>query len=331
MDETRPRTPGPTRRAALLLAAAPLLPTPALVQPAWPAGPVRFICIFPPGGSTDRLSRIWCQRMSEITGQQFVVENRGGSGGNVGTEVIARAHPDGATIGLASVASLAISPTLYARLPFDVNRDFSYVCGLWQLPNLLVIRPEIEARTLPELIALCRAAPGRLTYASSGAGTTLHLAGEMFKQMGGVDILHVPYRGGGPAYTDMLGGRVDMMFGNFPEASRLAKEGKLRAIAVTGAARSPQAPEVPTMAETLPGFEVNSWGGVCGPAGIPPGIVARMAELGRQAVESEELRRRFDEAGATPWWTPPEGLADFRRDNEARFAPLIRASGARVE
>ena len=318
------------RRALLALAATPLA-APARGQAAWPTAPVRYVCVFPPGGATDLLSRIWCARMAEITGQQFVVDNRGGSGGNVGTEVIARSHPDGTTIGLASVSSMAIAPTLYRRLPFDVTRDFTWICGLWQLPNLLVARNDLPAQSIPELIELCRRDPGRYTFASSGAGTTLHIAGEMFKQMAQVNILHVPYRGGGPAYIDLLAGRVDMVFGNFPEASRMAREGKVRALAATGAQRSPQAPEVPAMAEFLPGYEINSWGGACGPAGIPPAMVARMAELGRQALESPEVRRRYEEGGATAWWTTPEGLADFRRENEARFAPLIRASGAIVE
>jgi len=321
---------GIPRRSVLALGAAPLA-APALAQSAWPTGPVRYVCVFPPGGSTDTLSRIWCQRMAEITGQQFVVDNRGGSGGNVGTEVIARAAPDGTTIGLASVSSMAIAPTLYPRLPFDVNRDFTWICGLWQLPNLLVARNELPVRNITDLIALCRAHPGRYTFASSGAGTTLHIAGEMFKQMAGVDILHVPYRGGGPAYIDLMGGRVDMIFGNFPEASRLSREGKVRPLAATGAQRSPQLPEVPAMAEFLPGYEINSWGGAAGPAGIPPAMVMRMNALGREALESPEVKRRYEEGGATTWWTTPEQLADFRRDNEARFAPLIRASGAVVE
>jgi tripartite-type tricarboxylate transporter receptor subunit TctC len=173
---------------------------------AWPTSAVRFIGIFPPGGGTDILSRLWCARMAEITGQQFVVENRSGSAGNVGTEAIARAPADGTTIGLASVAPLGISPTLYAGLPFDVNRDFTYVSGLWQLPNLLVVNTEVPARTVPELIALLRANPGRYTYASSGSGTTVHLSGEMFKAMAGLDMLHVPYRGA-PAHIDLLAGR----------------------------------------------------------------------------------------------------------------------------
>jgi len=331
MDRSRRRSSACGRRALFALFGGGVLAAPALAQPAWPVGPVRFICVFPPGGSTDLLSRLWCARMTEITGQQFIVDNRAGSGGTVGTEAIARAHPDGATIGLASVGPMSIAPTLYRRLPYDVNRDFAWICGLWQLPNLLVVRNELPARSLPELIALCRAAPGRHSYASSGAGTTLHLAGEMFKQMAGLDILHVPYRGGGPAYVDLLAGRVDMIFGNFPEASRLAREGKVRPLATTGAERSPQMPDVPALAEVLPGFEITSWGGACGPAGIPPPLAARIALLGREALGQPELRRRFEEGGATPWWTTPEGLAEFRRENEARFAPLIRASGAVVE
>jgi tripartite-type tricarboxylate transporter receptor subunit TctC len=309
----------------------------ALVRPAmgqssaWPTQPIRFIGIFPPGGGTDILSRIWCNRMSEITGQSFVVENRSGSGGNVGTEAIARAAPDGNTIGLASVSSLSIAPTLYARLPYDVDRDFSYICGLWQLPNLLFVRNGLPVRSVPELITLCRDAPGRYSFASSGAGTTLHLAGEMFKHMAGVDVLHVPYRGGAHAYNDLLGGRVDMIFGNIPEALRLSREGQVRPLAVTGAARSPQAPEVPAMAEFLPGYEINSWGGVLGPAGIQPDGVERIATIGREAVESADVRRQFEEKGASVWWTTPEDLAEFRRENQKRFAPLVRASGARVE
>jgi tripartite-type tricarboxylate transporter receptor subunit TctC len=212
-----------------------------------------------------------------------------------------------------------------------VERDFSYICGLWQLPNLLIVRHGIPAHSVPELIALCRREPGRFSFGSSGAGTTLHLAGEMFKHMGQVNILHVPYRGGAQAYNDLLGGRVDMVFGNIPEALRLSREGQVRPLAVTGAARSPQAPELPTLAEFLPGYEINSWGGVLGPAGIQPAIIERIAEVGREAVESAEVRRRFEDAGATVWWTPPAGFAEFRRENEARFAPLVRASGARVE
>ncbi len=321
------------RRTALALGTMGLaLPSIARSQrSAWPTSSVRFIGIFPPGGGTDILSRIWCQKMSEITGQQFIVENRSGSAGNVGTEAIARAPADGYTIGLASVAPLGISPTLYANLPFDVNRDFTYVSGLWQLPNLLVINNEVPARTVPELIALLKTKPGEYAYASSGSGTTVHLSGEMFKSMAGLDILHVPYRGGAPAHIDLLAGRVHMIFDNIPQGLASARDGKVRALAVTGAERSPQAPEIPTMAEFLPGFEITSWGGIMGPADMPKPAVERLSALTKQALESPDLIAKFRDNGATAWWTTPEGLATFRRQNEAAFAPLIRASGAKVE
>lgn len=323
--------PGGVSRRLLLAGAGVALAAPALAQTAWPPASIRFVGIFPPGGGTDILSRIWCAKMGDLTGQQFVVENRSGSGGNVGTEVIARANPDGMTIGLASVSSLAIAPTLYRRLPFDVTRDFSYISGLWQLPNMLVVNNDVPARTVPELIALCRANPGRYTFASSGSGTSVHLSGEMFKHLAGIDIVHVPYRGGAPAHIDLLGGRVHMIFDNIPQALQEFREGKVRALGVTSAQRVPQAPEIPAMAEFLPGFEITSWAGVMGPAGINPATVQRINDLAKQALEHPDVRRRFEENGASVWPTTPQGLADFRRENEQRFAPLIRASGAQVD
>ncbi|MBL6078896.1 tripartite tricarboxylate transporter substrate binding protein [Belnapia sp. T18] len=319
-----------TRRAGLGLAAAALA-APALGQQQWPPGPIRFIGIFPPGGGTDILSRLWCQKMSEITGEQFIVENRSGSAGNIGTEAIARSAPDGRTIGLGSVAPLAIGPTLYRRLPFDPTRDFTYIGGLWQLPNLLVVNPEVPARTVPELIALVKANPGRYTYASSGSGTTVHLSGAMFAAQAGLELIHVPYRGGAPAHIDLIAGRVHMIFDNIPQALQEAKEGKVRALAVTGAKRSPQAPDIPAMAEFLPGFEITSWGSAVAPAGLPTSMVLRMAALTRQALESRDLAARFEENGAMPWIAGPEELAAFRAANEAAFAPVIRAAGARVD
>ena len=321
---------GWTRRAALA-AGAGLLAAPAIAQGIWPNGPIRFIGIFPPGGGTDILSRIWCQRMSEITGEQFVVENRSGSAGNIGTEAIARATPDGRSIGLASVSALAISPTLYKRLPFDVNKDFTYLGGLWQLPNLLVVHPSVPAKTVPELIALVKANPGKYSYASSGSGTTVHLSGAMFAAMAGLEMIHVPYRGGAPAHIDLIAGRVHMIFDNIPQALQEAKEGRVRALAVTGAQRSPQAPEIPAMAEFLPGFEITSWGGVLAPAGLPPEMTERIGVLTRQALQSQEVSARYAENGATIWPVNGEELARFRAANEQAFAPVIRASGAQVE
>jgi tripartite-type tricarboxylate transporter receptor subunit TctC len=321
------------RRTALGLAAATLaLPRAVFAQAReWPTGTIRFIGIFPPGGGTDIMSRIWCQKMVEITGEQFVVENRSGSAGNIGTEAIARAAPDGRTIGLASVAPLAIGPTLYRRLPFDVNKDFTYVSGLWQLPNLLTIHPDVPARTVPELIALVKANPGKYAYASSGSGTTVHISGAMFAAMAGLDMVHVPYRGGAPAHVDLQAGRVHMMFDNIPQGLALSREGKLRALAVTGSERSPVAPELPTMGDFLPGFYITSWGGVMGPAGLPEGMVRRLSALTKQTLEAPDLIARFRENGATPWFTTPEELAAFRARNEAALAPVIRASGAQVD
>ncbi|SDC97305.1 Tripartite-type tricarboxylate transporter, receptor component TctC [Belnapia rosea] len=320
-----------TRRTGLGMVAAALA-APALAQRVdWPPGPIRFIGIFPPGGGTDILSRLWCQKMMELTGEQFIVENRSGSAGNIGTEAIARSAPDGRTIGLGSVAPLAIGPTLYRRLPFDVTRDFTYISGLWQLPNLLVVHPDVPARTVPELIALVKANPGKFTYASSGSGTTVHLSGAMFAAQAGLEMVHVPYRGGAPAHVDLMAGRVHMIFDNIPQALAEAREGKVRPLAVTGAKRSPQAPEIPAMAEFLPGFEITSWGSVVAPAGLPAPMVLRIAALARQALETPELIARFEENGATPWPAGPEELAAFRTANEAAFAPVIRATGVQVD
>ncbi|HYF08597.1 MAG TPA: tripartite tricarboxylate transporter substrate-binding protein, partial [Acetobacteraceae bacterium] len=225
------------RRALMLAApAAAAAPRIARAQGAWPSQPVRYINPYPAGGPTDTLSRLFCQRMSEITGQQFVVENRAGSGGVVGAEVIARAAPDGYTLGLGGIATHAIAPTLYARLPYNAATDFTTVTGLWQLPNLLAVHPSIPAATVPELIQVLRANPGRYSYGSAGSGTTLHLSGELFKSMAGVDMLHVPYRGSAMAHPDLIAGRIHMMFDNIPGTLTLSRAGQVRAIAVTSAA-----------------------------------------------------------------------------------------------
>jgi tripartite-type tricarboxylate transporter receptor subunit TctC len=328
-----------SRRTALGVMAGALaapvvgIPSTGRAQPGtgWPSQSVRYINIFPPGGATDTLSRLYCAKMSEITGQQFVVENRSGSGGNVGVDAIAKSRPDGYTIGLGSIAPHAIAPTLYASLPFNAARDFTFISGLWQLPNLLVVNNDLPVRNVPELIALLKANPGQYAYGSSGIGTTPHLSGELLKQMVGTDILHVPYRGGAPALLDLLAGRVHLIMDNIPGLLPTAREGRIRALAVTGPQRSPVAPELPTMSEFLPGFEITSWGAVCGPAGISGPVVARHSAFAKRALESADLVRSFQELGATPWWTTPEEITAFRTREEARLAPLIRASGARVE
>jgi tripartite-type tricarboxylate transporter receptor subunit TctC len=297
----------------------------------WPNKTVRYINLFPAGGATDVLSRIVCQEMSELTGQQFVVENKGGSGGNVGADAIAKSTPDGYTIGLMSIASHAISPTLYSRLPFDAEKDFTPVAMLWQVPNIFVVKLDIPAKTVPELIELVKANPGKYSFASGGSGTSPHICGEMLKQRTGINMFHVPYRGGAPALQDMLAGQVDMMFDNIPGPLAQVRAGKLRPLAVTSTERSPIAPEVPTMTEYLPGFQITSWGGMCGPAGLPPAMVEKASELTKQALAKDNLKTAFLGQGATPFWRDPAGAAEFRRSEEKQLAPVIKASGAKVD
>lgn len=297
----------------------------------WPDRPVVYINVFPPGAATDTLSRIYCAKMAELAGQQFVVENRSGAGGTVGQAAIAQAPPDGHTVGLGSIASLAIAPSIFPDLPYDPARDFTFVSGIWKVPNILVVNNDLPVRTVPELVALLKDEPGRRAYGSSGFGTSPHLTMEMFRQRAGLEILHVPYRGGAPAMLDLLAGRVQLMFDNMTTAIAAAREGKVRALAVTGPERSPSAPELPTMAEFLPGFEITSWGSLVGPAGIPAPVVERLSALTKKALEDPGLRRFFGENGATTWWTAPQELAEFRAAQQKLFAEVIRATGAKVQ
>jgi tripartite-type tricarboxylate transporter receptor subunit TctC len=298
---------------------------------AWPNKPVKYINLFPAGGPTDVLSRIACQKLSELTGQQFIVDNKGGSGGNVGADAIAHSAPDGYTIGLMSVASHAIATTLYAKLPFNADKDFTPVTMLWSLPNLLIVRKSLGPKTVPELIAAAKEKPGKISYASSGAGTTVHLSGALFAALAKIDILHVPYRGSAPAYQDLLAGQVDMMFDNIPGPLGLMRSGKVRGLAVTSKERHPAAPELPTMAEFLPGFEITSWGGICGPAGLPPAMVEKCAALAKKALDSPRVKTAFEQQGATAFWMNPKDTNDYRIADEKKLAPVIKASGAKVE
>jgi tripartite-type tricarboxylate transporter receptor subunit TctC len=321
-----------SRRA--ILAGTSLLAMPGIARAQagdWPRRAVRYINPFPAGGSTDVLSRIYCARMTEITGQSFVVENRAGAGGNVGVDAIAKSAPDGYTIGMGGIASHAIAPTLYSSLNFDPEKDFTFITGLWQLPNLLGVNLDLPARSVPELIGLLKANPGRYSFGSAGSGTTLHLSGEMFKQLAGVNMEHVPYRGAAPGLVDLMAGRIHMMFDNMPSMLALARQGKVRALAVTSEKRSPIEPDLPAIAEFLPGFDVISWTCLCTPAGLPKDIADRMSHFSRQALEHPDLVRSFREQGATAWFTSMAEISAFRAAQQAKLAPVIRASGARVD
>jgi tripartite-type tricarboxylate transporter receptor subunit TctC len=292
---------------------------------------VKYINLFPAGGATDVLSRIVCQELSELTGQQFIVENKGGSGGNVGADAIAKSAPDGYTVGLYSIASHAISPTLYSKLPFNAEKDFTPISMLWAVPNILVVKLDFPAKTLQELVAVVKANPGKYFFGSGGSGTSPHLCGEMLKQRAGLEMQHVPYRGGAPAMQDMLGGTLDMMYDNIPVPLAQYKAGKVRALAVTSIERHPAAPELPTMSEFYPGFNITSWGGLCGPAGLPPAMVEKAAALTKKALESDNLKKTFQQQAATTNWMSPADTGAFRRKQEQDLAPIIKASGAKVD
>jgi tripartite-type tricarboxylate transporter receptor subunit TctC len=298
----------------------------------YPNRPVRYINPYPAGGPTDTLSRIFCAKMSELTGQQWVVENRGGAGGNVGMDALAKSDSDGYTLGLGGIAAHAIAPTLYGKLPFNPRSDFTFIIStIWWLPNLLAVNLDLPVKSVAELIELCRKHPGKYSYGSAGSGTTLHLSGELFKTLAKVDIQHVPYRGAAPAMQDMLSGQIHMMFDNIPGTLTQSRAGKVRPLGVTSAKRTAIAPEIPAIAETLPGMDIVSWTTLTGPAKLPPAVVARLSELSKRALESEDLKAKFADLATTAWWsTPAEALA-YRDAEEARLAPIIRASGARVD
>ncbi len=297
----------------------------------WPSRPVRLILPFTPGGATDFQGRILCDMLTRTFGQTFFVDYRPGAGSNIGVAEVARSAPDGYTLGWITVASHAINPTLYARLPFDHIRDFAPVSMIGTFPNLLVVTNSLPVRTVPELIALLKKEPGKYAFASSGQGTSLHLSGELFKVMTGTDMLHVPYKGGGPAITDVIAGQVHMTFGNMPTVLPHAKSGKVRAIAVTSAERWFTAPEIPTVAETVPGFVAMSWHGVAFPAGTPGAIVDKLAAAIHRALATPEMQQRLAAGGSKATPMSPREFAAFIREDTERWAPAIRASGARVE
>ena len=329
---TRRGRRGALGRIAATLAAPWIITSQARAQAAWPAKPVRYINPYPAGGPTDTLSRLFCAAMTEITGQQFVVENRGGDGGDIGVEMVARSEPDGYTIGLGGIASHAISPTLKAgKMRFDATKDFTFVSTLWSLPNFLVGNINVPAATAPELIELLRRNPGKYFYGSSGAGTTPHLSGELFKLLANVDLVHVPYKGTAPAMIDLLGGQVHLVFDNIPGALAQFRPGKVKGYGVTSAARSPVVPEIPSLSEFLPGYDISSWTALVGPARIPPAVVERISFFSKQALESADLKQKFFDRGATAWWSSPAQVSAYRASEEKRLGDLIRRAKISID
>jgi tripartite-type tricarboxylate transporter receptor subunit TctC len=297
----------------------------------WPNKSVRLIIPFTPGGSTDFQGRLLCDWLARHFGQQFVIDHKPGAGSNIGVAELARSSPDGYTLGWITVASHAINPTLYAKMPFDHLKDFAFVSLTGTFPNLLVVTNSLPVRTIPDLISLLKQHPNKYAFASSGQGTSLHLSGEMFKVMTGTDMLHVPYKGGGPALTDVIAGQVQMTFGNMPTVLPHAKGGKVRAVAVTSLERWFTSPEIPAIAETVPGFQAMSWHGVAFPAGTPPAIVEKLSAAIRQAMATQEMKDRYASGGSKAIASTPQEFLAYVREDTARWAPVIRASGAKVE
>ena len=299
---------------------------------AWPTKPVRMIIPFPPGGTTDILARVAAQKLSEALGQQVVPDNRAGAAGNIGTELVAKAPPDGYTLVTAPGSTLTIHPSLYAKLGFDPLKDFAPITILAAVPNLLVVHPSLPARNVKELIALAKAKPGQLNYASTGAGQSTHLSMELFKTMAGVKITHVPYKGSAPAVTDLLGGHVSLMFDNMPSALPHVKAGKLRALAVSSLKRSPSALETPTVAESgLPGFEVSVWFGVLAPAATPKPILERLNQVLVKALQAPDVRERLASQGAEPVGNTPEQFTQQMKRDLAKWAKVVKDADIRLD
>jgi len=327
------------RRHLVLAAGAGLLPAtlPVFAQGTWPTKPVRIVVPFAPGGTTDILARAIAPELQHAFGQPFVVDNKPGAGGNVGTDAVAKSAPDGLNLLMGTVGTHAINQALYPKLPFDPIKDFAPITLVAGVPNVLVMNPaKAEAygiRNVADLIKYAKANPGKLNMASSGNGTSIHLSGELFKSMTGTFMLHFPYRGSGPALLDLIGGTMDLMFDNLPSAMPHIKAGKLKALAVTTAQRSAALPDVPTVAEAGPvkGFDASSWFGLLAPAGTPADIVNRIQQECARALATPAVKERLLSQGAIPGGNTPQAFAAYIAAETKKWAAVVKQSGAKVD
>jgi tripartite-type tricarboxylate transporter receptor subunit TctC len=311
--------------------AALTVPAGAWAQ-AYPAKPIRFVAPFPPGGSSDLIARVLAQRYTANFGQPVVVDNRPGASGSVGAALVAKSPPDGYTLVLASVASHAINVHLYQRVGYDPLRDFASVAGIANAPQLLVIHPGVAAKSVPEFVALARQKPGGLVCGSGGVGTPAHLGCEMLNQLAGIQLLHVPYKGTGQSVNDLLGGQIHVVLASMPVAYAQVRAGKLRALAVSGAERTPLAPELPTLAEAgIRGFVSESWWGISVPAGTPAPVIEKLRAETERAVADAEIRERFVALGIDPWYKNPAEFTRYVREEIERIGKLVRAAGIKAE
>jgi tripartite-type tricarboxylate transporter receptor subunit TctC len=321
------------RRQLLKLAvgaAVPALPRLASAQAFYPTRPVRIILGLAPGGSVDIVTRLIGRWLSERLGQEFIVENRPGAGTNIATEAVVRAAPDGHTL-LVVLAANAINATLYKKLNFNFIRDITLVAGMVRVANVMEINPAVPAGSVPEFIAYAKANPGKLSFGSGGNGSSLHVVGELFKMMAGIDMVHVPYRGGAPALIDLLGGRIQLMFDTIPQALPYIRMGKLRALAVTTAIRSEVLPNVPVMSDFVPGFEAGSWWGVGAPKGTPVEIIDRLNLEINAALADPKIRMLLAELGTTPILFSPAEFSAFVQAETEKWARVVTFSGAKQD
>jgi len=312
------------------LALAFFLPFLAAAQ-SYPAKPMRIIVPFPAGGIADLYARLIGAQVSERWKQPVVVENRTGAGGNIGADAVAKSAPDGYSLVMGSIGTHAVNVSLFANMPYEPVRDFAPIALVLEAEGLLVVHPSVPAQSVLDLIAYARAHPGKLTFASAGIGTASHLAGELFKSMAHVDMTHVPYKGNVPAITDLLGGQTSLLFATMPTVLPHAKAGKLRALATIGEQRSAAAPELPTVAESLPGFAVDNWIGLFAPAGTPAAIVGQWNGEVNRIMQSAELKPRLLAEGARFTPTTPDQFGEFVKSEIAKWAPVVKASGARAD
>jgi len=315
--------------ATLTLGALPQAP--ALAQ-SYPARPVTLVVPFPPGGGTDTGGRIIAEQLGKRWNQTVIIDNKGGAAGMIGADIVAKAKPDGYTLLLGNIGTQAINPSLYAKLPYDPDKAFAPISLIAELPLAMMVNPAVPAKTAAEFITLAKSQPGKLTYSSAGAGGAPHLAAEMFKDQTNTFILHVPYRGGGPAIADLLAGHVQLSFMTVLEASGHIKAGKLRALAVTGDKRVPAFPDLPTLSETvLPGFNAISWLGLLAPAGTPQDILDKISTDIRAILADEAVRARIASLGGVPRATTPQEFTKLIADDKARYAQIIRSRKISVE
>ena len=322
----------PRRQFLYLAAGAAVLPALSRIAraQAYPARPVRIIVGFAAGGTTDIISRLIGQWLSERLGEQFIIENRPGASANLATEAVVRAPADGYTL-LALVATNAINATLYDKLSFNLTRDIAPVAGLIRSPLVLEVHPSVPVKTVPEFVAYAKANPGKITMASFGTGSTSHVAGELFKMMAGVNLLHVPYRGSGPMLTDLLGGQVQMTFDNLPASIEHIRAGKLRALAVATAMRSEVLPDIPTVADFLPGYEASAWNGVGVPKDTPAEIIDKLNNEINAALADPKIKARIAELGAAVFPSSPSEFGKFIADETDKWAKVVKFAGIKPE